>query len=188
MAGVVESQTITLWLQHWHAGDENGLGKVAETLYKDLKRLAGHYLKDERSSHTLAATALVHEVYLQLEGAQHIEWQDRAHFLSVAIRMMRRILIDHARCGKAAKRTPDQGMPASNRLRNTSIDIIGVDIALEKLSQQFPRHAKVVELRFFGGLENSEVAEVLQISLRTVEREWQFARAWLQKEITGGRV
>jgi RNA polymerase sigma factor (TIGR02999 family) len=184
MTAVVESHTITLWLQHWRAGGEDGLDKVAETMYKDLKRLAGYYLKDERAAHTLAATALVHEVYLQLGAVQHINWQDRAHFLSVAVRMMRRILIDHARRNKAKKRTPEQAMPAVDSLKNTNIDVIGVDMALEKLSKQFPRHAKVVELRFFGGLENSEVAEVLEMSLRTVEREWQFARAWLQKEIT----
>ena len=181
---MVEAKTITLWLQNWRAGDEDGLGKAAEIMYKDLKRLAGYYLREERASHTLAATALVHEVYLHLGAVQHIDWQDRAHFLSVAVRMMRRILIDHARRGKAQKRTPDQMMPASDSLKNTNVDVIGVDIALDKLGKQFPRHAKVVELRFFGGLENSEVAEVLQMSLRTVEREWQFARAWLQKEIT----
>jgi len=186
IAGVVESHTVTLWLQHWRGGDEDGLGRVAETMYKDLKRLAAYYLKEERAAHTLAATALVHEVYLHLGAVQHIDWQDRAHFLSVAVRMMRRILIDHARRGKAKKRTPDQMMPASDSLKTTNIDVIAVDIALEKLSKHFPRHAKVVELRFFGGLENSEVADVLQMSLRTVEREWQSARAWLQKEITSG--
>jgi RNA polymerase sigma factor (TIGR02999 family) len=181
---VVESQTITLWLQNWHAGDEHGLGVVAEIMYKDLKRLAGYYLKEERASHTLAATALVHEVYLHLGAVQHVDWQDRAHFLSVAVRMMRRILIDHARRGNAQKRSPGRMTPAADSLNSNNIDVIAVDIALEKLCRHFPRHAKVVELRFFGGLENSEVAEVLQMSLRTVEREWQFARAWLQKEIT----
>jgi RNA polymerase sigma-70 factor, ECF subfamily len=181
---VVESKTITLWLRNWHAGDENDLGRVAEIMYKDLKRLAGYYLKEERASHTLAATALVHEVYLHLGTVRHLDWQDRAHFLSVAVRMMRRILIDHARRSKAQKRTPGRITPASDSLNTNNIDVIAVDVALEKLYNQFPRHAKVVELRFFGGLENSEVANVLQMSLRTVEREWQFARAWLQKEIT----
>jgi RNA polymerase sigma factor (TIGR02999 family) len=184
MPVVVESKTITLWLQHWHAGEEDGLGRVAEIMYQDLKRLAGYYLKEERAAHTLAATALVHEVYLHLGALQHVDWQDRAHFLSVAVRMMRRILIDHARRGNAQKRTPGPVTPPLDSLKNKNIDVIAVDVALEKLCKQFPRHAKVVELRFFGGLENSEVADVLQTSLRTVEREWQFARAWLQKEIT----
>jgi RNA polymerase sigma factor (TIGR02999 family) len=184
LAHLVESETITLWLENWHAGDEESLGRVAERMYKDLKRLAGYYLKDEQSSHTLAPTALVHEVYLRLAGLQHVNWQDRGHFLSVAVRMMRRILIDHARHNKARKRDPLQLIPSAPDFRSANIDILAVDQALEKLSTNYPRHAKVVELRFFGGLENSEVAELLQISLRSVEREWRFARAWLQKEIT----
>jgi len=186
MRNAVESQTITLWLQDWHAGDEGALGRVTETMYKDLKRLAAYYLKDERAAHTLAPTALVHEVYLHLSGLRHIDWQDRAHFLSVAVRMMRRILIDHARSNKAKKRDPAQFAPAPPDLKNENINVLAVDDALKKLTAEYPRHARVVELRFFGGLENAEVAEVLQISLRSVKREWRFARAWLQNQIAPG--
>ncbi len=162
------------------------MGTVAEAMYKDLKRLAAYYLKDERAAHTLAPTALVHEVYLHLERLHHIEWHDRAHFLSLAVRMMRRILIDHARSNKAKKRDGLQLLPASPDLKSANIDVLAVDQALEKLSVEYPRQAKVVELRFFGGLENAEVAEALNISLRSVEREWRFARAWLQNQIAAG--
>lgn len=153
------------------------------------------------SSPTVQPTVLVHELYMQLPDVQRTDWQSRAHFMNVAAKMMRNILIDLARQRKAAKRggdaeticVTDVPQPGGNTAADAKLDVLAVNDALDELEKQYPRHAKVVELRFFGGLSSIETAEVLSaegtatISLRTVERDWTFARAWLQDRLANSR-
>jgi RNA polymerase sigma factor (TIGR02999 family) len=150
-----------------------------------LRRLAASYLRDERPGHTLQATALVHEVYLRIASIQEVDWKGRGQFISVATQMMRRILIDHARKRLAAKR--HHGVVTSTEPGGTppDPDLLDVDRALNRLEVDYPRHARIVELRFFGGLDSREIGQVMDLSLRTVERDWQFAKAWLQHEVSG---
>lgn len=179
------SESVTFWLQRWHDGAEGALEQLTRLVYEDLRRLAASYLRDERPDHTLQATALVHEVYLRISSVQEVDWKARGQFISVAAQMMRRILIDHARRRQAAKRdagpfrrpVPEEMLPAP--------DLLDMDRALNRLEIDYPRHARIVELRFFGGLAAPEVAQVLDLSLRTVERDWHFAKAWLQHEVSG---
>jgi RNA polymerase sigma factor (TIGR02999 family) len=159
-------------------------------VYAELRRLAAVFLRDEREGHTLQPTALVHELYFRLDGVRSIDWQCRAQFLAVAARIMRNILVDHARKRAAAKRgggvesTPLAWEPHSD----AAVDIVLVDAALSRFSAQYPRQAQVVELRFFGGLTAEETVAAMnvdggQITLRTVERDWRFSKAWLQNEL-----
>lgn len=177
---------ITRLLQAWRSGDQDAIERVTTLLYDDLRRLAAYYLQRERPGHTLQATALVHEVYLRLDTVQEIDWKTRAHFISVVAGLMRRILVDHARRRNAGKRSGVQvAFPSPAELLTWSdIDIISVHLALEDLAREYPRHAHIVELRFFGGLTNTEVAGLLELSVSTVEREWRFARSWLTNAIT----
>ena len=188
-----ESSTanITTWLLRWRAGDESALPQISDAVYRELRRLAGAMFRNEAPGHTLQPTALVHELYLQLPQMQAFDWKSRAQFYSVAARMMRNILVDHARRRLAQKRgagmevdMPEISYPGLN------LDVLVVHEALERFSAEHERQAQVVELRFFGGLTADETAEVLRqqgvdCSLRTVERDWRFARAWLQDAITG---
>jgi RNA polymerase sigma factor (TIGR02999 family) len=178
-------ESVTFWLQRWHAGADGALDELTRLVYHDLRRLAGRYLRDEGPGHTLQATALVHELYLRLCPLQEIDWKGRGQFVSVAAQMMRRILIDHARRRQAAKRDGGKLDPSPVRTVAADPDVLDVDRALDKLAADYPRHAKVVELRFFGGLEAPEIAQVLDLSLRTVERDWHFAKAWLHNEVSG---
>lgn len=182
-------ESITYWLQQWHAGDDKAIERIAPLVYSDLKRLAAHYLNSEVPGHTLQATALVHEAYLHLESIREIDFQERGHFIAVMAQTMRRVLIDHARRRKSAKRDPANALPApsSANLESASIDVLQVDQALTRMETEYPRQAKVVELRFFGGLEGPEIAKVLDISLATVERDWRFAKAWLQTAMADAR-
>jgi RNA polymerase sigma-70 factor, ECF subfamily len=175
--------SVTFWLRRWHSGSADALDELTPLVYADLRRLAGRYLRDEDPSHTLQATALVHELYVRIGSIQEIDWKGRGQFIAVAAQMMRRILIDHARKRRAAKRDASIGVP----IRDAAVDpdVLDVDRALEKLAADYPRHAQIVELRFFGGLRAPEIAESLGLSLRTVERDWQFAKAWLQHEVAG---
>jgi RNA polymerase sigma factor (TIGR02999 family) len=165
-------------------------------VYAELHRLAAGYLRQERPDHTLQATALVHEAYLQLRKLDKVEWTSRAHFVGVAARTMRRILVDHARRHVAQKRGgADRGRHAGFAEPLTpgpDLNIVSLDDALDRFAQEFPRQAQVVELRFFGGLTSEETAEVLTadspITARTVERDWRFARAWLHRAITGAEA
>jgi len=176
--------SVTFWLQRWHAGSEAALEQLTRLVYADLRRLAGRYLRDEQPGHTLQATALVHELYLRLSSIQDIDWKGRGQFIAVAAQMMRRILIDHARKRRAAKRTEPPAPSGADR-QVVDPDVLDVDRALTRLAVDYPRHAQIVELRFFGGLRAPEIAESLGLSLRTVERDWQFAKAWLQHEVAG---
>jgi len=161
-------------------------------IYGELRRVAGRYLGRERRNHTLQPTALVHEAYLRLVGQDRVAWQNRAHFFGVAAQMMRRILIDHAREHQAAKRPGgavrvmlDDGIGA---VQPRECEMIVLDEALSELTHLNARQGQIVELRYFGGLSEEEVATVLSVSRRTVTREWRAARAWLYRRITTGRT
>jgi RNA polymerase sigma factor (TIGR02999 family) len=182
--GPVAFESVTFWLNQWQQGTEGALEELTRLVYADLRRLAAHYLRDEHSAPTFQATALVHELYLRISNVQEIEWQGRGHFIAVAAQIMRRILIDHARKRRSAKRNPGAEDPFDAAIAPPDFDVLVVDQALQRMSVEFPRHAQIVELRFFGGLESTEIAEALGISLRTVERDWRFAKAWLQNEIS----
>ncbi len=181
MTGIGES--VTEWLHLWKEGDEQAIERVTALVYRDLRRLAAYHLSGESQAYTLQPTALVHEAYLRVSAIRNIDWKDRAHFLAVVTGTMRRILVDHARARKAAKRE-NPGFPAAEATQeNTQLDILAVDQALERLAVLYPRCAQVVELRFFGDMEFPEIAQVMDLSLATVERDWRFARAWLQKKM-----
>jgi RNA polymerase sigma factor (TIGR02999 family) len=156
-------------------------------VYEELRRLARGYLQRERADHTLQATGLVHEAYLRLVDQKTTTWQNRAHFFGVAAQLMRRILVDHARRHRTDKRGGewdtvefDEALaPAASR----SLDVIALDDALRDLAQLNPQHSQIVELRFFGGMSTEEIAEVMDVSPRTVQREWRMARAWLRRQV-----
>ena len=157
-------------------------------VYEELRRLAGSYLRRERPDHTLQSAALVNEAYVRLIDQNQVQWQNRAHFFGIAAQMMRRILVDHARSHKAAKR--GSGMPvlaldeAVVEAQNRGVDLLGLDEALQKLEKIDPQQSKIVELRFFSGLSIEETATVLGISPATVKRDWAAARAWLYREVS----
>jgi len=177
---------ITDLLQDWHSGNQAAKDCLAKLIYEDLHRLAVRHLRKESSAFTLQATALVHEVYLRLHSLRGIDWKARGQFMSVVASLMRNILVDHARSRMSQKRRPLARAPMRLDLHSQSeIDVIAIHIALEKMSSEFPRTSKIVELRFFGGLSAPEIAGVTGLALSTVEREWRFAKAWLREEISG---
>lgn len=179
-------QEVTQLLLDWSKGDQSALDKLVPLVHDELRRLARHYMRRETPSHTLQTTALVNEAYLRLVD-QSVPWQNRAHFFAIAAQMMRRILIDHARGHARAKRgggaikvSLDE---AAIMPQEQAAELIALDEALTRLSTIDPRRGRVVELRFYGGLSNEEIAGVLKISSNTVMRDWNLARAWLYKEI-----
>jgi RNA polymerase sigma-70 factor (ECF subfamily) len=177
-------ESVTGWLFLWRQGDDKALERITNVVYRDLKRLAWHYLDHEHNGHTLQPTDLVHEAYLHIASIRELDWKARGQFIAVMAQMMRRILIDHARRRKSAKRDPAQPLAMLPAEAGTQIfDVLQVDQALERLSSRYPRHAQIVQLRFFGGLEMKEIAGVMDISPSTAERDWRFARAWLQKQM-----
>lgn len=188
---VPSSAEITGILFRWSQGDEHALDKLTPLVYRDLRRIAARLLRGERLGHTLQPTALVNEAYLKLAGQAKAQWQNRTHFFAVAARAMRQILVDHARGHLRAKRGAGVTvLPLEDGLLfapERSADLLALDQALERLSAIDPRKTRVVELRFFGGLNNDEIAEVLQISPNTVMRDWNMAKAWLRREIDGGK-
>lgn len=179
----------TQLLLAWGAGDRQALDQMLPLVYEELHRLAVHYLSRERPDHTLQPTALVHEAYLRLVNQRHVDWRNRAQFLGVAANMMRRILVNHARDRVASKRGGDRERVSLSLIEDSAeapdVDLIALEDALDRLTALDARKARVVELRFFGGLAMNEIAEVLDVSLATVEREWSFARAWLYDAIEG---
>jgi RNA polymerase sigma-70 factor, ECF subfamily len=188
-----EGQTgaVSLLLRAWGRGDLHARDELLPVVYRELRRRAGAYLRRERRDHSLQPTALVHEAYLRLVGQDRVAWQNRAHFFGVAAQMMRRILIDHAREHHAAKRpgaavrvTLDDGIGA---VQPRECEMILLDDALSELTHLDARQGQIVELRYFGGLSEEEVAIVLSVSRRTVTREWRAARAWLYRRMTTGR-
>jgi RNA polymerase sigma-70 factor, ECF subfamily len=183
------SGAATQLLLAWSAGDREALDQMLPLVYDELHRLAVHYLSHERADHTLQPTALVNEAYLRLVNQRDVDWRNRAQFLGVAAGMMRRILVNHARDRVAAKRGGEREQVSLSLVEVPSggpdIDLIALEDALARFAALDERKAKVVELRFFGGLTMDEVAEVLEISRATAEREWSFARAWLYDAIEG---
>ena len=175
-------------LVDWNSGDQKAPERLMPLVYDELRQLARGYLQRERSNHTLQATGLVHEAYLRLVDQTSMSWQNRAHFFAVAATAMRRILVDYARSHRAEKRGGDREKiefdealaPAGER----AVDLIALDEALHDLGAFDERQSRIVELRFFGGLTNEEIGEVLEISARTIKREWRLAKAWLRREIT----
>jgi RNA polymerase sigma factor (TIGR02999 family) len=181
------SVEITELLRAWSGGDGAALERLSEQVYHELHRMARRYMKNERQANTLQATALVHEVYLRLVDVTKVEWSERAQFFAMAAQMMRRILVDSARARGSAKRG---GMAVKVNMEETAVltsvqdrSILALDEALTAFSQLAPRQARVVELRYFGGLTEEEIVAALDISPRTVRRDWDFAKAWLLREL-----
>jgi RNA polymerase sigma-70 factor, ECF subfamily len=176
-------------LQAWRGGDQKALDRLMPLVHQELHRLARCYMTRERVDHTLQATALVNEAYIRLIGAKKIDWQDRAHFFAIASNLMRRILVDFARARGYRKRGGDQIEVSLDEALlvspETDPDLVKVDDALKALAEFDPRKARVVELRFFGGLDLDETAEVLKVSRDTVKRDWRLARVWMYGEMTG---
>ena len=181
---------VTRLLLDWSDGDERARDEMLPLVYDELRRLAAMYLLRERRDHTLQPTALVHEAYLRLVDQRQVNWKNRAQFVGLAAVMMRRILVNHARDRAAAKRGGDmQKVPLSDADEPGTpqdVDVIVLHEALDQLGAIDPRKSRIVELKFFGGLTTNEIAEVLQLSPATIERDWSFARAWLYDAIGGG--
>jgi RNA polymerase sigma-70 factor, ECF subfamily len=182
-------QEVTVLLSEWRGGDERALGKLIPLVQPELHRLAHHYMSRERSGHTLQTTALLDEAYLRLIDHTKPLWQNRTHFVAAAAKLMRRIMVDHARerhalkrGGGAVKVTLDE---AAAMTETRSEELLALDDALEKLAAQDPRKSQIVELRYFGGLTVEETAEFLKLSQRSVEREWNMAKAWLYRALSG---
>jgi len=181
---------VTRLLQAWRDGEQAALDELVPLVYDELRRLAARYMTRERPERTLQTTALVNEAYLRLVDMAQANWQNRTHFMAVCAKVMRRILVDQARARHAAKRggaaRPLELDEALAMAGGPGADLVAVDEALEALSAMDERKGRVVELRFFGGLSVEETAEVLQVSVETVMRDWKFAKSWLRREITRG--
>jgi len=182
------NQDVTALLAKWNGGDNAALEELMPLVYGELKRLAGSYLKRERPDHTLQSAALVNEAFLRLVDQSKVRWQNKSHFFGIAAQMMRRILVDHARGHKAAKRGAGAELLELNeavaQAQKQSIDLLGLDEALDTLEKMDPQQSRIIELRFFGGLSIEETAEVLGISSATVKRDFAAARAWLYRAVT----
>lgn len=176
-------EEVTILLNKLGDGDQNAAAQLVPLVYKELRRMASQYLRQERPGHTLQATALVHEAYIKLAGQRDAKWQNRAHFFGVASQLMRRILVDYARAQQRGKRGGKQQRVSLDESLLVSADrtdeLLEVNEALAKLEAMDARQARIVELRYFGGLTTEETAEVLHISSKTVLREWSMAKAWL---------
>jgi RNA polymerase sigma factor (TIGR02999 family) len=180
---------VTALLRAWRQGDGAAEARLVEIVYAELQRIARRHLARESPGQTLQTTALVHEVFLRLLGQKGVDWQDRAHFFALASTMMRRILVDQARARFAAKRA-HRSVPllvAGELAGDTGreVELLDLDRALDRLAGEYPRAARIVEMRFFAGLENRAIAVALGVVERTVERDWGFARAWLLRELSG---
>jgi RNA polymerase sigma factor (TIGR02999 family) len=183
------SGAVTELLRAWSDGDDGALARLTPLVETELRRLARGYMGRERRGHTLQPTALVNEAFLRLTDARQVRWQDRAHFLGISARLMRRVLVDHARArgfrkrgGGAQRVTLDEGLIASPE---PALDLVALDRALEALAEADVRKSRVIELRFFGGLSVEETAEVLHVSPQTIKRDWRLAKLWLLRELDG---
>lgn len=181
----LNQRDVTVLLRQVSAGTADAPDRLLELVYEDLRRLASVYMKNERGDHTLQATALVHEAYVRLVDWENVTWQNRAHFFAVAAQVMRKVLIDHARAKKAGKRGAQKIAldEALSYPKEKEFDILALEEALQSLEKLDRRQAKIVEMRFFGGLSIEETAYILGVSETTVRREWTFAKAWFQREL-----
>jgi RNA polymerase sigma factor (TIGR02999 family) len=182
-------QQVTGLLIDWSRGNQDAFEKLMPVIYEQLRELAHHYLGHERKAYTLQTTALVHEAYVKLVGQENVQWQGRAHFFRASAQAMRRILVDHARSLRTAKRDRGENVPIDEQVADSvpaNVDLVSLDGVLEGLAKLDPRKASIVELRYFGGLTMEDIADVLGLSLATIKREWVLAKAWLYKEL-GGR-
>lgn len=183
-----EQQPVTQLLQEVHAGDQDAASELVRILYRELHRLAERAMRRERQDHTLQPTVLVHEAYLQLLQTDKIDWQNRAHFLALASNTMRRVLVDHARAAKADKRPGGHQQVELNsrvQIAEQQIDVLNLNEAMNRLDAFDHRLAQVVEMRFFGGLSFEEIADSLDVSVRTAKRDWALAKSWLYTELGG---
>lgn len=183
------SQSVSELLGRWRAGDQEALQALVPLIYNELHALAHHYLRGERSGHTLQTTALVHEAYLRLVQQGPFQAQDREHFIAVAARLMRQVLVDYARSYRAAKRGPDCRVELHEDLEHPTrqaADVVALDDALTELAKRDAQQARIVELRFFGGLTVEETATILGVSPATIGRDWSMAKAWLSREMRRG--
>lgn len=180
--------TVTRLLHQWQNGDPDAADRLVPLVYAELRALAGRHMRAERPGHTLQPTALVNEAFIRLVDQHSTPWQSRAHFLAIGSRMMRRILVDHSRRHRATKRDGGIQVTLGDDVAVGDprvLDLLMVDAALDRLGRLDERQAQVVELRFFGGLENGEIAVAMGVSLATVKRDWVLAKAWLQRELSG---
>lgn len=183
----VENEEITLLLARFRHGDGEAAAQLLPVVYDSLRQLARRKLRSERFDHTLQPTALVHEAFLNLFGNEKFDWKDRLHFFVVASNQMRRLLVDYARAKQADKREGDRQRIDMDEVTASTpplnLDVLALDEALTQLAADFPRAAHVVELKYFGGMTEKEAAEALEVSVSTIKREWEFARAWLFKRL-----
>lgn len=190
MVATVDRSEVTGLLRAWGLGDAGALERLLPVVYEQLRGVAGKLLSQERQSHTLQSTALVHEVYMRLIDLDRVSWSDRAHFFAITAKIMRRILVDHARHNARLKRGGDLRKISLDALHDLALtrppDLLAVDRALLDLGARDAEQARIVELRFFGGLNREEIAEVLEISPATVSRRWRMARAWLFRHLSHG--
>ena len=181
---------LTQLLRAWSEGDDQALEKLVPLVYTELHRLARHYMAGERAGHTLQTSALVNEAYMRLVNFKNVTWQNRAHFFGVSAGLMRRILVDFARSRRSLKRGGEVPMVSleegSMAFPGAGADLVALDDALKTLAAMDPRRSRVVELRFFGGLNAEETAEVLKVSAETVLHDWKLAKVWLLRELSVG--
>lgn len=182
---------VTELLQAWGRGEQSALNKLMPMVYQELHRLARRYMRRESPGHVLQTTALVNEAYLRLTDSRRLHWKNRAHFFAICAQLMRQILVDFARSFRSRKRGGGVVQAAVDEERLMSngrdIDLVALDDALKALAEVDERKSRIVELRFFGGLSVAETAEVLNVSQETIARDWRLARAWLLREMSGGR-
>ena len=184
------SQSVSYLLQRWSGGDRAALDQLLPLVYGELHRMARRYMHQQPDGHTLQTTALIHEAYLRLMGQEEKHWENRAHFFGVAAQAMRHILVDYARARQTAKRGGEARAVALDEAAFVSderaAEVVALDDALAELAQLAPRQSQIVELRYFGGLSVTEIAEVLQVSTDTVTRDWNQAKAWLYRALNRG--
>ena len=189
MTRITHQHQITQLLEEWSEGNQSALDELYPLVYEELHRLARRYMSRERKGHTLQTTALINEAYVRLVDQRNVHWANRSHFFAISAQIMRRILIDHARRHAYAKRGGGAQQVSLEEVavvaREQSAEIIRLDEALKTLAKMDPRRCHVVELRYFGGLSNEEIAGVLKVSENTVTRDWNLARAWLHQQLTG---
>jgi RNA polymerase sigma factor (TIGR02999 family) len=187
---IPDARPVTQLLRAWTGGDDRALDELLPLVEAELRRLARTYMARERKGHTLQTTALINEAFMRLVDARTVPWQDRAHFLGIAARLMRRVLVDHARSRGYQKRGGDvrhvSWTEAMAVAPEPDVNLLALDRALDKLAASDARKARVIEMRFFGGLTVEETAEALRVSTDTVKRDWRLAKLWLLRDLEGG--